>query len=213
MPVRGRLALFAVMIVTLAGCGGSSPAKSSTRSTAAQPSLGAQPGRYDAPGVITPAHAAPDVALRDSLGHPVRLSQFKGRAVLLTFIYTHCPDVCPLIVAHLHNALLQLGTKARQVQVVAVSVDPHGDTSRTVSAFLAEHAMTGRMEYLIGSLRQLTPVWKRYGIAVLSTPDRREVGHSAVVYGLTGSGRLFALYPANFKPAWIVHDVPLLAAQ
>lgn len=216
MLVRRRLALLAllaVMIVTLAGCGGSSAAKSATRSAAAQPSLRAQPGRYDAPGVITPARAAPDFALRDSVGHSVRLSQFKGRAVLLTFIYTHCPDVCPLIVAHFHNALLQLGAKARKVQVVAVSVDPRGDTPRTVQAFLARHAMTGRMEYLIGSLRQLTPVWKRYGIAVLGTPASREVGHSSVVYGLTGSGTLFALYPANFKPAWIVHDVPLLAAQ
>ena len=56
---------------------------------------------------------------------------------MLAFIYTHCPDVCPLIVAKLHNALLRLGSQAAKVQVVAVSVDPKGDTPETVKAFLA----------------------------------------------------------------------------
>ena len=133
--------------------------------------------------------------------------------MLLTFIYTHCPDVCPLIVSEMHTALVALGLKARQVQIVAVSVDPHGDTPRTVKKFLAAHLMTGRMEYLIGTRKQLAPVWRRYSIAVEGTPEKREVGHSSVVYGLTASRKRLALYPAELKASWIVHDVPLLAAQ
>ncbi len=167
---------------------------------------------YEAPALLTPARQAPDFTLRDSTGRLVHLSQFRGKAVLLTFIYDHCPDVCPLIVANLHNALLKLGSRADKVQIVAVSVDPRGDTPATVKAFLAAHQMTGRMEYLIGSLKQLAPVWHRYGIAAEGSPDSREVSHTALVYGVTGSGKMLALYPSNFKPAWIVHDVPLLAA-
>jgi protein SCO1/2 len=199
-PVAALLACAAV-----AGCGSSAPAKTASTATLAKAS-------YAAPALLTPARQAPDFTLRDSTGKLVSLSQFRGKAVLLTFIYDHCPDVCPLIVANLHNALLKLGSRADKVQIVAVSVDPRGDTPATVKAFLAAHQMTGRMEYLIGSLKQLAPVWHKYGIAAEGSPDSREVTHTALVYGVTGSGTMLALYPSNFQPAWIVHDVPLLAA-
>ena len=118
----------------------------------------------------------------------------------------------PLIVAKLHNALLRLGSQAAKVQVVAVSVDPKGDTPETVKAFLAAREMTGRMRYLIGSFKQLAPVWKAYGIEVQATPERREVGHTGIIYAITASGKRIALYPANFTSDWIVHDVPILAS-
>ncbi len=197
----------AVACVAAAGCGSSgTQSKPAARAAVTTAS-------YDAPAQASPPRQAPDFALRDSRGKLVRLSQFRGKAILLTFIYDHCPDVCPLIVANLHNALVKLGPRASSVQIVAVSVDPRGDTPRTVKAFLRAHEMTGRMEYLIGSSKQLAPVWREYGVEVKGSPDRREVGHSAFVYGITGKGALLALYPSNFKPAWIVHDVPLLATS
>jgi protein SCO1/2 len=173
----------------------------------------------DAPSQLEPPRAAPDVSLPDSLGHRVTLSQYRGKAVLLTFIYDHCPDTCPLIVSQLRNALTLLGPRAGEVRVIAVSVDPRGDTPFTVKAFLAAREMTGRMEYLIGSPGQLAPVWRVWGIAVQATPERRElgrstlVGHSALIYGISASGNVIALYPANLKPEWIAHDVPSLAAS
>jgi protein SCO1/2 len=159
--------------------------------------------------------ATPQFTLRDSLGHLVRLSQFRGKAVLLAFIYDHCPDACPLIVANLHNALLKLGATGRELQIVAVSVDPRGDTPTTVKAFLAAHGMTGRMEYLIGTFKELSPVWRAYGVEVQASPAKREntVGHSAFLYGITGRGSVLVLYPPTFEPAWVAHDVPLLAGD
>jgi len=203
---RGFELIAAVGICTalLVGCGGSS--KSSSDSAALASGV-----KLDAPAELQPPAPSPDFALHDSTGKLVRLSQFKGKTVLLTFIYDHCPDVCPLIVGNLHTALLKLGSQANKVQIVAVSVDPKGDTPRTVKAFLAAHEMTGRMEYLIGSLKQLAPVWKSYGVAVQGTPDSREVSHTAFVYGITASGKRRALYPSNLQPDWIVHDVPILA--
>ena len=196
----------ATAAAVVAGCGGSSPPP--TRHADA-----ASTGKLQAPTQLNPPKQAADFTLRDSLGRPVSLSQFRGKAVLLTFIYTHCPDVCPLMVSHLHTALTQMDRRAaRQVQIVAVSVDPKGDTRKTVKAFLAAHLMTGRMEYLIGTKKDLVPVWKKWGVGVKATPDDREVDHSAFVYGITASGKVTALYPSNFKPSSVVHDVPILAA-
>jgi protein SCO1/2 len=190
-----------ILVGLVSGCGGASKSSSSTSTSA----------KLRAPGELQPPAPSPDFALRDSTGELVRLSQFRGKAALLTFIYTHCPDVCPLIVAQLRNALLRLGPQASKVQIVAVSVDPKGDTPKTVKKFLTAHHMTGRMEYLIGSLKQLAPVWKPYGIEVQATPERREVGHTGIVYGITASGKRRAVYPSNLQPDWIVHDVPILA--
>jgi cytochrome oxidase Cu insertion factor (SCO1/SenC/PrrC family) len=199
-----RSAALALACAALAGCGG---AKATSRHVDPLAKLDV---KLQAPAPLRAA--TPQFALRDSTGRLVRLSQFRGRAVLLTFIYDHCPDVCPLIVANLHNALLKLGPQAAKVQIIAISVDPKGDTPKTVKAFLAAHEMTGRMEYLIGSFKQLAPVWRAYGIQVQATPERREVSHSAFVYGITGRGSALVLYPPSFDPAWVAHDAPLLAS-
>src|SRR5207248_9301937 len=127
---RGAAAATAIAVAcaALAGCGGSSKSSSATAASA-------RLGKLAAPATLEPAAPAPDFTLRDSTGQLVSLSQFRGRAVLLTFIYDHCPDICPLIVANLHNALLGLGSQAGKVQILAVSVDPKGDTPKTVKRF------------------------------------------------------------------------------
>jgi protein SCO1 len=206
-------ALLLAAATAVAGCGG--PASAGSANHAGSSALAA---KLDAPGDLEPARVAPEIALRNYTGQLVRLSQFRGKAVLLTFIYDHCPDTCPLIVSKLHTTLELLGAKANEVQILAVSVDPVGDTPKTVKAFLAEHRMTGRMDYLIGSRKQLAPIWKEYDIKAGGTPETREsagyrtVSHTALIYGITGVGRWLALYDQVFKPSEIVHDVPLLAA-
>jgi len=201
----------ALAAVALAACGSSGSSSQTTATPAGKDPKSAQ---LDAPATLTPTKPAPDFTLRNSHGRPVTLSQFHGKAVLLTFIYSHCPDVCPLIVSNLHNALSTMSPQdASKAQVVAVSVDPRGDTPKAVNSFIRAHEMTGKMQYLIGTKKELAPVWKKWGVAVQATPDAREVDHSAFVYGITGSGQVEALYPSNMKPAWIVHDVPLLAAR
>jgi protein SCO1/2 len=204
-----RLTPIAAMFlaVILAGCGAAASGHGSPTSAHRLSAA------LDAPAEAPEPYPAPAISLHNSLGQPVTLSQYRGKAVLLTFIYDHCPDVCPLIVAHLHTALQMLGPKANQVQIVAVSVDPKGDTPATVKGFLALHRMTGRMQYLIGSKPELAPVWREWGVAVQATPDSREVGHSAFVYGINSAGQVIALYPPNFEPKWIAHDVPLLASS
>ena len=166
--MRGGAHLAAVVIAVaaapLSGCGEGS---------------GASDWRY-AGQTLQPARIAPDFTARDADGRRVRLSQFRGKAVLLTFVYTRCPDVCPLIVGNLRAALLRAGSGAGRAQVIAVSVDPQGDTPRSVRRFVAAHGMAGRLEYLIGSKAELAPIWRSYGIAVGASPDDREVAHSVL---------------------------------
>jgi cytochrome oxidase Cu insertion factor (SCO1/SenC/PrrC family) len=91
-----------------------------------------------------------------------------------------------------------------------------GPTARAYSASASRLLafVTGQMEYLIGTFKELAPVWRAYGVQVQASPGKREssVGHSAFVYGITGSGSVRVLYPPTLEPAWIAHDVPLLAS-
>ncbi len=202
----------AAVATAIAGCGGGGGGTSSSGTSAHNGSTRSKFAGLAA----TPQKPAPPLALRDSLGHPVDLRHYRGKAVLVTFIYDHCPDVCPLIVGNLRTAQALLGPEAKRLQIVAVSVDPKGDTPKTVNAFLKAHRMTGRMEYLIGSRPALERVWGDWKIVSRSSPKRRNpdlVEHSALIYGIGADGRITTLYPANFKPAQIVHDVPILAAS
>ncbi len=161
-----------------------------------------------------PAKPAPPIHLRNYSGQPVSLSQYRGKAVLVTFLYANCPDICPLIASNLRVALNMLGRRDSEVQVIAVSVDPRGDTPANVARFVSDHEMTGRMQYLIGSAAELAPTWAAWNVG-----SEREVGqpqlisHSALVYGISASGKLTTIYPATFEPSEIAHDVPKLAAQ
>jgi protein SCO1/2 len=193
-------------VVAVVAIGGTPGAKAHSQARAAD---------FDAAAVLTPVRAAPPLSLRNYLGQRVNIDSYRGKAVLVTFLYTNCPDVCPLITSNLRVALNLMGPKtASDVQVIAVSVDPRGDTPKAVAAFLARHEMTGRMQYLIGSAKEHAAVWKTWGVG--SERDAQQpqfINHSGLVYGVTGSGKRLTLYASSFQPAEIAHDVPLLAAR
>jgi protein SCO1 len=207
-----RLFLSLLVLVLVAGAvalvaiGGNGGGKAHSAALAAH---------FDAAAVLSPATQAPALELRNSLGQSVNIASYRGKAVLVTFLYTSCPDVCPLIASNLRVALNLMGQAlAAKVQVIAVSVDPRGDTPKAVAAFLARHGMTGRMQYLIGSAKELAHVWKAWGVG--SERDAQQpqfINHSGLVYWVTGSGKRLTIYAASFQPAEIAHDVPLLAAR
>jgi protein SCO1/2 len=162
--------------------------------------------------VLKPRLPAPETRLLNYTGQPVSLGAMRGKPLLVTFLYTHCPDVCPLIASNLGVVLKELGPRANGVNVVAISVDPKGDTPATVAKFLGERDLNGKMDYLIGNAQQLGPVWEAWNVGSERDAESPEfVAHSALVYGVSASGRLVTIYPANFKPSQIVHDLPKLA--
>jgi protein SCO1/2 len=188
----------------IAGCGSQASSPSTTQGSASG----------FAGTALTPIKRAPSLVLRNYLGDRVNLDQYRGKAVIVTFLYTHCIDVCPLIAANLGAALQRLGPQARRVQVIAVSVGPKGDTRRTVAAFLKLHHVTGQMKYLIGPKSQLAPIWRTWHVAAVRDPTSRKlVTHSSVTYGVSASGKLLTLYGPNFQPSQIVHDIPELISR
>jgi protein SCO1/2 len=211
--VRG-LPLLAIALL-VSGCGGGGNAATDRQTGVPEGQSTSSIAKFAGTAAVPPK-PAPPISLNDSLGHRVNIRQYRGKAVLVTFIYDHCPDICPLIVGNLHTAQAELGSEATHLQIIAVSVDPKGDTPKTVKAFLNTHRMTGRMEYLIGSRPQLEKVWSDWDIITRASPTKKipdAVEHSALIYGISASGRITTLYPANFKPAQIVHDVPILASE
>lgn len=210
----GRLSLILpiIAIVVIVGgvalviAGGSSP-----KQQLPQGASSSHVSSFDG-SLLQPVKAAPPLStLHNYQGQPVNLASYRGKAVFVTFLYTHCPDVCPLIASQLHNALTALGTRAGEVQLIAVSVDPRGDKPAAVTNFLREHQLTGQMQYLIGSAPELAPVWKAWGVGSSRDVGNPEfVNHSALVYGISASGKLTTVYAASFTPSEIVHDVPAL---
>jgi protein SCO1/2 len=133
----------------------------------------------------------------------------------VTFLYSHCPDVCPLMAAQLHNAYARMTpAMRRRVGIVAVSVDPHGDTASAVAAFVRSHQLSGEARYLIGAPKPLASVWEAWKVgSQKDTSNPKLVNHSALIYGISASGQLTTIYPANFEPSQILHDLaPLLAS-
>lgn len=195
-------------VVALVASGGSSKSNANSGKALAH-------SAYKAEAELSPPTLAPALALRNYLGKQVNIASYRGKAVLVTFLYTNCPDICPLITANLRVAQNLMGPKvAAKAQIIAVSVDPKGDTPKAVASFLAQHEMTGRMQYLVGSAHELARVWKAWGVG--SEADAKQpqfVNHSGLIYGITASGKRTTLYSPSFKPADVAHDVPLLAAH
>ena len=74
--------------------------------------------------------------LKDHRGKPATLADFQGKAVVVFFGYTSCPDVCPTTLARFASVLKQLGAEAERVQVLLVSVDPERDTPEKLAAYM-----------------------------------------------------------------------------
>jgi protein SCO1/2 len=172
--------------------------------------------------VLTPAPVAQDFRLQDVNGRWVSLSSLRGKVVILTFLYAHCPDVCPLIADSLHRAYGLLGATADKAAFVAVSVDPNGDTVTAIHHFLIEHHVQGELTYLRGTFAELRPVWAHYYVGsdvkevnpeavAAAKPAADRVGHTAIVYVIDPSGKIRTFLSGNFDPRDLVTDVKALA--
>ncbi len=152
---------------------------------------------------------APDFALRDQHGALVQLAHEEGKVVLLTFLYTHCPDLCPVTAGNLNTALGLLGAARKHVAVLAISVDPKGDTKAAVKHFVREHRLRPEFHYLTGSRSMLARIWQAYDV----TPVRAngpDPDHTLYILVLDRRGITRVLFDSLAQPAAIAHDVRLL---
>jgi protein SCO1/2 len=157
-------------------------------------------------GAVRPETPPASFTLRDEEGRTVDIADYRGQPVVVTFLYTACENECPTIAQQVRGALDRLGT---DVPVVAVSVDPEGDTQASARRFLARQKLGGRMRFLLGSEAQLQPVWRAFGIA----PQTEGREHSASVVLLSTDGRQAVGFPiSELTPEGVAADLRRLGA-
>ena len=154
----------------------------------------------------------PAFTLTDQHGRTVRLAALRGKVVLLTFLYTHCPDVCPLTAANLNTTLRRLGPQRSDVEVLAVSVDPVGDTPQAVRSFVRAHRLLPQFHYLTGEPRALERIWRDYNITAVRNGKDAEVDHTLYTLLVDRGGTARVLFDAQAGANAITHDVRQLLA-
>jgi len=150
---------------------------------------------------------APDFELRDQEGERVSMRALRGRPVIVTFLYTHCEDTCPIQAQTVRGALDDLG---HDVPALAIAVDPPNDTPQSARKFLAEQRVTGRLDFVLGSRAQLRPVWDGFGVR----PQRVTEEHNARITLIDRRGIQRVGYPGSeATPERLAHDLRLLESE
>ncbi len=163
---------------------------------------------------VTGLGYAKDFALIDHNGKPRTLADFKGKAVVVFFGFTQCPDVCPTTMAEMANVVQQLGPQGEKVQVLFISVDPERDTP----ALLAKYVPSFHPSFLglVGDKAATEKVAKEFRVFYQKVPGKEAgsytVDHTAGSYVFDPQGRirLFIRHGQGSEP--IVHDLKILLA-
>jgi protein SCO1/2 len=181
------------LAVLCAGCG-SSAAKPAYEGTA-----------------LSPPVAAPGFTLRDQSGRLVSLGAERNRYVVVTFLYTHCPDVCPVIAGTLNRVLQTPVARRAGLRVLAVSVDPKRDTPAAVARFVRDHRLVSGFRYLTGPRPALERVWKSFHVAAAPGP-KGTVTHSTFEILIDPEGRERLIYDATVTAGAVERDLEKLVA-
>jgi len=162
-------------------------------------------------GTFDPPRDAPAFTLHGSNGAPLKLSDYRGKVVLLGFGFSSCQQVCPITLGTLKQVNKKLGEQAKDVQVLYITVDPERDDEARLKKYLAsfDPAFLGGT----GTQAELAAVRKDYGVMAekVAGPDGSYT-HSSFIYLIDRAGRLRALMPFGHVADDYVHDVRLLLA-
>ncbi|ASK28518.1 SCO family protein [Neisseria chenwenguii] len=155
-----------------------------------------------------------DFAMTDGDGKEFKLSNMKGKVVILSFGYTHCPDVCPTELLTQADTLKQLGDKAKDVKVVFASVDPERDTPELVGKYVKQF----NPDFIGLSVTegQSLPVIKQQYRVVSAKinadkdPKNYLVDHTAGSYVIDKDGEVAFFEPYGSAPENIAADIKTL---
>ncbi len=195
----GALTMAAAIGLGLAGC-------------AHRPAEIVEPGSYPA---ANPDNCLPDITLVDQHGHDVTLSSLKGRPVLIDFIFTSCPNQCPLMTSRMAVVAKLLGPKlGSKVTFVSITIDPEHDHPPQLLKYAHE---AGADEpgwlFLTGAPTQIEQVMALYRLRRARGPDGT-IQHTTASYLLGPDGRQLRQYaPLEVKPATVVADIARALAR
>jgi protein SCO1 len=159
-------------------------------------------------GALMPAGVrAPNFSLHDQRGRRVTMKEYRGSPVIVTFLYSHCHDTCPIQAEQIKGALDQLG---HDVPALAISVDPTRDTPKSVDRFDAEQGIGNRLRWVLGREPQLRPLWSGYH----TTSELPSQEHLALLVLVDKRGFQRVGYPSQqVTPERLAHDIRLLEKE
>ena len=177
------------------------------------------------PGEPKPGDDIPDFALTNQDGKRVRISQYKGNALALTFVYTRCPqpDQCTLMSTNFAAVDKQLQSRPEiyaKTHLLTISFDPDYDTPKVMRSYGASHTgkysdeMFQHWEFLTGSADEVKGIAQFFGMRYFhdTSSGEEQVIHSLRTGIIGPDGKLFKLYRGNdWKPDQIVEDLTALA--
>jgi len=171
------------------------------------------PGKSPFQGVdVTGSPMGGALQLVDAAGKPRSLADFRGKVVIVSFGFTHCPDVCPTTLADLAAARKQLGADGQQVQVLFVTVDPKRDTGELLAQYVP--AFDPTFIGLRGDEAATEKVKKDFRVFAQERTGKPGeaygVDHSAQVYVVDRTGRLRLLWQPGTTPAVMASDLRIL---
>jgi protein SCO1/2 len=156
-----------------------------------------------------PKNYAPDFTLVDQDARPFTLSAQRGHPMVLFFGYTHCPDACPLTLAHLARALRSTEVP-RDARVAFITVDPFRDTPAAMKRYVDIY----RLNFigLTGSLSALQPVYDAYhtwrqAVPATHGPSNYSMAHGTAIYYIGRDGSLKGFGNWDDPISSIVHDL------
>ena len=158
---------------------------------------------------VTGLDYAKGFALTDHTGKPRTLADFKGKAVVVFFGYTQCPDVCPTTMAEMATVMQKLGPLADQVQVLFITLDPERDTQELLANYVP--AFDKRFLGLRGTPEQTAKTAKEFKVFYSKVPGTDPgsytIDHTAGSYVFDRDGRLRLFIRHGQGPDPIVHDL------
>jgi protein SCO1/2 len=160
---------------------------------------------------------APEVSLVDSAGQTFSLSSLRGKAVLVSFIYTTCSGSCPATTHTLYRVqqtMKEAGLWGKEVEIVSISLDPARDTSEVLARYAKIFgADTAHWRFLTGSPDQVAKVLAAWGMWARVGPSGT-LDHPSRIFLIDPRGREREIYNLEFlKPETVLHDVKLVVAE
>jgi protein SCO1 len=159
--------------------------------------------------VQEPPPTAPDLSLTGADGKTLTLSDLRGKLVVLYFGYTFCPDVCPTTMAALAQAMRELGSRADEVQVIMVTVDPERDTPDKLNTYV--RAFDPRFIGLSGTPDQIAGAAEAFGVYYEkhagSSDTTYLVDHTATTTVIDKYGRIRLIWPYGTPPEELTADI------
>lgn len=153
-----------------------------------------------------------DFSLPSTEGRTVKLSEFRGKVVLLNFGFTSCPDVCPTVLAKMRALLETLGDQSDEIQPLFVTIDPDRDSIEKLSSYLPyfHPSIIG----LRGDNNELAEVADLYKVLYQKESIDSELGygflHNDHIYLIDQQGQVRAMYSGSVKPMTIIGEIKTL---